>query len=118
MWPWKVPKWPWFSAEVAVNPWRDLATLKIVIVYCILYQRTFSGPFLHLYLCPPPPQPLKGMQNLFFISNKLLSVHIYCNNLCTDRVDRLRGGGGGSCALVLYGKAFHSLQICSMMQFI
>jgi hypothetical protein len=27
MWPWKVPKWPWFSAEVAVNPWRDLVTL-------------------------------------------------------------------------------------------
>jgi hypothetical protein len=27
MWPWKVPKWPWFGAEVAVKAWRDLATL-------------------------------------------------------------------------------------------
>jgi hypothetical protein len=27
MWPWKVPKWPWFWAEVAVKAWRDLATL-------------------------------------------------------------------------------------------
>jgi hypothetical protein len=27
MWPWKVPKWPWFSAEVAVKPFWDLATL-------------------------------------------------------------------------------------------
>jgi hypothetical protein len=27
MWPWKVPKWPWFLAEVAVKPFRDLATL-------------------------------------------------------------------------------------------
>jgi hypothetical protein len=27
MWPWKVPKWLWFSAEAAVNAWRDLATL-------------------------------------------------------------------------------------------
>jgi hypothetical protein len=28
MWPWKVPKWPWFWAKVAVNAWRDLATLE------------------------------------------------------------------------------------------
>jgi hypothetical protein len=27
MWPWKGPKWPWFLAEVAVKPFRDLATL-------------------------------------------------------------------------------------------
>jgi hypothetical protein len=27
VWPWKVPKWPWFWAEVAVKAWRDLATL-------------------------------------------------------------------------------------------
>jgi hypothetical protein len=27
MWPWKVPKWPWFWAEVAVKAWQDLATL-------------------------------------------------------------------------------------------
>jgi hypothetical protein len=27
MWPWKVPKWPWFWAEVAVKACRDLATL-------------------------------------------------------------------------------------------
>jgi hypothetical protein len=27
MWPWKVAKWPWFWAEVAVKAWRDLATL-------------------------------------------------------------------------------------------
>jgi hypothetical protein len=27
MWPWKVSKWPWFWAEVAVKAWRDLATL-------------------------------------------------------------------------------------------
>jgi hypothetical protein len=27
MWPWKVPKWLWFWAEVAVKAWRDLATL-------------------------------------------------------------------------------------------
>jgi hypothetical protein len=25
MWPWKVPKWPWFWAEVAVKALRDLA---------------------------------------------------------------------------------------------
>jgi hypothetical protein len=29
MWPWKVPKWPWFWAEVAVKAWRDLATLHL-----------------------------------------------------------------------------------------
>jgi hypothetical protein len=27
MWLWKVPKWPWFWAEVAVKAWRNLATL-------------------------------------------------------------------------------------------
>jgi hypothetical protein len=27
MWPWKMPKWPWFWAEVAVKTGRDLATL-------------------------------------------------------------------------------------------
>jgi hypothetical protein len=27
MWPWKVPKWPWFLTEVAVKPFWDLATL-------------------------------------------------------------------------------------------
>jgi hypothetical protein len=27
MWAWKVPKWPWFWAEVAVNALRDLAML-------------------------------------------------------------------------------------------
>jgi hypothetical protein len=27
MWPWKVQKWLWFWAEVAVKAWRDLATL-------------------------------------------------------------------------------------------
>jgi hypothetical protein len=27
MWPWKVPKWPWFRDEVAVKAWPDLATL-------------------------------------------------------------------------------------------
>jgi hypothetical protein len=27
MWPWKVSKWPWFLAEVAVQPFQDLATL-------------------------------------------------------------------------------------------
>jgi hypothetical protein len=32
MWPWKVPKWPWFWAEVAVNSWRDLATLLAIVV--------------------------------------------------------------------------------------
>jgi hypothetical protein len=30
MWPWKVPKWPWFWAEVAVKAWRDLATLNMI----------------------------------------------------------------------------------------
>jgi hypothetical protein len=25
MWPWKVPKWPWFWAEVAVKAWQDLS---------------------------------------------------------------------------------------------
>jgi hypothetical protein len=30
MWPWKVPKWPWFWAEVAVKVWPDLATLKVI----------------------------------------------------------------------------------------
>jgi hypothetical protein len=29
MWPWKVPKWPWFWAEVAVKAWRGLATLPM-----------------------------------------------------------------------------------------
>jgi hypothetical protein len=29
MWPWEVPKWPWFWPEVAVEAWRDLATLKV-----------------------------------------------------------------------------------------
>jgi hypothetical protein len=29
MWPWKVPKWLWFWAEVAVKDWQDLATLGI-----------------------------------------------------------------------------------------
>jgi hypothetical protein len=29
-WPWKVLKWPWFGAEVAVKVWWDLATLKIL----------------------------------------------------------------------------------------
>jgi hypothetical protein len=33
MWPWKVPKWPWFLAEVAVMAWRDLATL-VTLCYC------------------------------------------------------------------------------------
>jgi hypothetical protein len=28
MWPWKVPKWPLFWAEVAVKARRGLATLK------------------------------------------------------------------------------------------
>jgi hypothetical protein len=28
MWPWKVPKWPWFWSKVAVKVWRDLATLS------------------------------------------------------------------------------------------
>jgi hypothetical protein len=32
MWPWKVPKWPWFWAEVAVKAWRDLATLPTATV--------------------------------------------------------------------------------------
>jgi hypothetical protein len=27
VWPWKVSKWPWFWAEVAVKSWRNLATL-------------------------------------------------------------------------------------------
>jgi hypothetical protein len=34
MWPWKVPKWPWFWAEVAVKAWRDLATLPFVRTLC------------------------------------------------------------------------------------
>jgi hypothetical protein len=27
IWPWKVPKWPWFWAKVVVKAWRDLAKL-------------------------------------------------------------------------------------------
>jgi hypothetical protein len=27
IWPWKVPKWPWFLAEVAVKPFWNLAIL-------------------------------------------------------------------------------------------
>jgi hypothetical protein len=33
MWPWKVPKWPWFWAEVAVKAWRDLATLLLTVCH-------------------------------------------------------------------------------------
>jgi hypothetical protein len=29
MWLWRVPKGPWFWAEVAVKAWRDLATLAV-----------------------------------------------------------------------------------------
>jgi hypothetical protein len=35
MWPWKVPKWPWFWSEVAVKAWRDLATLVAAANYII-----------------------------------------------------------------------------------
>jgi hypothetical protein len=31
---WKVPKWPWFWAQVAVKAWQDLATLEIITVVC------------------------------------------------------------------------------------
>jgi hypothetical protein len=30
MWPWEVPKWPWFWPEVAVKAWQDLATLPML----------------------------------------------------------------------------------------
>jgi hypothetical protein len=39
VWPWEVPKWPWFWAEVAVNAWRDLATLLALPIY--------SNPYNH-----------------------------------------------------------------------
>jgi hypothetical protein len=39
LWPWKVPKWQWFSAKVAVNPLQDLATL---LCFYVLKKRTAS----------------------------------------------------------------------------
>jgi hypothetical protein len=39
MWPWKVPKWPWFLAEVAVKPFWDLATL---LALCLSSTQSIS----------------------------------------------------------------------------
>jgi hypothetical protein len=52
MWPWKVPKWPWFWAEVAVKAWRDLATLKVTI------KSGSASTLTNARLSPPlPPTP-------------------------------------------------------------
>jgi hypothetical protein len=40
MWLWKVSKWPWFWAEVAVKAWWDLATLK----FCRIWDAIIPGP--------------------------------------------------------------------------
>jgi hypothetical protein len=42
--PWKVPKWPWFWAEMAVKARRDLATLiKTVVNVDLKISNTLSG---------------------------------------------------------------------------
>jgi hypothetical protein len=46
MWPWKVPKWPWFLAKVAVKPFRDLSTL----VHLDKVRANTVGPYTdHLF---------------------------------------------------------------------
>jgi hypothetical protein len=44
VWPWEVPKWPWFWAEVAVNAWRDMATL--VPKYTARFLSVLIGVFV------------------------------------------------------------------------
>jgi hypothetical protein len=36
--PWKVLKWPWFWAKVAVKAWRDLATLIFTQVVAVRHM--------------------------------------------------------------------------------
>jgi hypothetical protein len=43
MWPWKVAKWPWFWAEVAVKAWRDLATLIVVFKVPLQYSDLYCA---------------------------------------------------------------------------
>jgi hypothetical protein len=46
MWPWEVPKWPWFWLEVAVKAWLDLATLECTTVH-YQYSRI---PMVYVYI--------------------------------------------------------------------
>jgi hypothetical protein len=48
MWPWKVPKWPWFWAEVAVKAWRDMATLWKTKENTVAKKTFFGTNVIHI----------------------------------------------------------------------
>jgi hypothetical protein len=73
MWPWKVAKWPWVWAEVAVKAWRDLTTLDRTITLMLVQSyiavdkyvfRSVVAEILHcaeLYLIAPVVKELNGV---------------------------------------------------------
>jgi hypothetical protein len=70
MWPWKVPKSPWFWAEVAVKAWQDLATLVVLRILMRMPLFDFILQYNIIFL------PLTGTASYSLYNFKFVVIEI------------------------------------------